>query len=221
MPTFILPAYTNFERVDISEFGNCSGYIPHTGAQVNHRMVVLQKKCIEPLGESKSDYEIFRMFAERLGIGPIFTMGGMDEYAWVKKYFYATDLPKIISWEDFEEKGYVVIPFPKDHKSTPAMRWFAEGREKDTPDWGPHPGRHRRPQGSADDHRGRSSSCRAASRGSKKVATSIPSGRSWARNTSRRGRVTARRATPRTPCRWSRRIRGSAFTPWATPRRVG
>jgi molybdopterin guanine dinucleotide-containing S/N-oxide reductase-like protein len=135
----ILPACTNFERWDISEFANCSGYIPHTGAQVNHRMAILQKKCIEPLGESKSDYEIFRMFAERLGIGEIFTMGGKDEYAWVKEYFYATDLPQIISWERFEEKGYVCIPFPKDHKPTPAMRWFAEGRVKDTPDWGPHP----------------------------------------------------------------------------------
>ena len=31
------------------------------------------------------------------------------------------------------------MPFPKDHKSTPAMRWFAEDRERDTPDWGPHP----------------------------------------------------------------------------------
>ncbi len=135
----ILPACTNFERWDISEFANCSGYIPHTASQCNYRIVTLQKKCIEPLGESKSDYNIFRMFAERLGIEPIFTMGGKDEYQWVKDYFHATDLPKIISWEEFEEKGYVVIPFPKDHKSTPAMRWFAEGRVKDTPDWGPHP----------------------------------------------------------------------------------
>jgi trimethylamine-N-oxide reductase (cytochrome c) len=135
----ILPACTNFERWDISEFANCSGYIPHTATQCNHRIVVFQKKCIEPLGESKSDYEIFRMFAERLGIGPIFTMGGKDEYEWVKDYFYATDLPKIITWDEFEKKGYVVVPFPKDHRSTPAMRWFAEGRVRDTPDWGPHP----------------------------------------------------------------------------------
>ena len=77
----ILPACTNFERWDISEFANCSGYIPHTGTQTNHRMIVLQKKCIEPLGESKSDYEIFALFAERLGIGEIFTMGGKDEYS--------------------------------------------------------------------------------------------------------------------------------------------
>jgi molybdopterin guanine dinucleotide-containing S/N-oxide reductase-like protein len=135
----ILPACTNFERWDISEFANCSGYIPDTFIQCNHRVIVLQKKCIEPLGESKSDYEIFRMFSERLGIGDIFTMGGKSEYDWVKDYFYATDLPKNITWEEFEKKGYYVVPFPKDHKSTPAMRWFAEGRKKDTPDWGPFP----------------------------------------------------------------------------------
>jgi molybdopterin guanine dinucleotide-containing S/N-oxide reductase-like protein len=136
----ILPACTNFERWDISEFANCSGYIPDNFHQTNHRVIVLQKKCIEPLGESKSDYEIFRMFSERLGIEEIFTMGGKDEYDWVKDYFHATDLPNNITWEEFEKKGYYVVPFPKDHKSTPAMRWFAEGRKKDTPDWGPAPG---------------------------------------------------------------------------------
>jgi anaerobic selenocysteine-containing dehydrogenase len=31
------------------------------------------------------------------------------------------------------------VPFPADYKPTPALRWFAEGRPKDTPDWGPHP----------------------------------------------------------------------------------
>jgi trimethylamine-N-oxide reductase (cytochrome c) len=41
----------------------------------------------------------------------------------------------LISWKDFEKKGYVVVPFPEDHKSTPALRWFAEDRVRDTPDW--------------------------------------------------------------------------------------
>ena len=56
----ILPACTNFERWDISEFANCSGYIPDTpGPDATTAWSSLQKKCIEPLGESKSDYEIF------------------------------------------------------------------------------------------------------------------------------------------------------------------
>ena len=50
----ILPACTNFERWDISEFANCSGYIPDTYGQCNHRVISLQAKCIEPVGESPS-----------------------------------------------------------------------------------------------------------------------------------------------------------------------
>ena len=73
-------------------------------------------------------------------MGDVFTEGGMDELDWCKAYFDATDLPKITTWEEFEEKGYVVVPFPDDYKSTPAMRWFAEDRKRDTPDWGPRPG---------------------------------------------------------------------------------
>ncbi|MFH0916538.1 MAG: molybdopterin-dependent oxidoreductase [bacterium] len=134
----ILPACTNFERWDISEFANCSGYIPDTFTQTNHRVITLQHKCIEPLGESKSDYDIFAELAKRLDIHDAYTMG-KSEYDWVKDYFHATDLPKNITWEEFEKKGYYVVPFPKDHESTPALRWFAEDRKRDTSDWGPAP----------------------------------------------------------------------------------
>ena len=133
----ILPACTNFERWDIGEWANCSGYIPHCHYTVNHRTIVLQKKCIEPLGESKADYDIFATVAERLGFYEKFTEGGLTELDWVKKLFQLTDLPKYISWEEFEKKGYFVVPLPKPYKSTPSLRWFAEGRKKDTPDWGP------------------------------------------------------------------------------------
>ncbi len=133
----ILPSCTNFERWDIGEWANCSGYIPHTSYQTNHRVIVLEKKCIEPLGESKSDYEIFAMVADRLGFYDKFTEGGMTELAQVKRHYEVSDLPKYISWEDFQKKGYFVVPFPDDYKPTPALRWFAENRHRDTPDWGP------------------------------------------------------------------------------------
>jgi trimethylamine-N-oxide reductase (cytochrome c) len=42
-----------------------------------------------------------------------------------------------MTWEAFEQKGYFVVPLPADYKPTPAMRWFAENRTKDTPDPGP------------------------------------------------------------------------------------
>lgn len=135
----VLPACTNFERWDISEFANCSGYIADSYTQVNHRVITLQKKCVEPLGESKSDYEIFALLAKKLGIYEAYTEGGLTELDWVKMVFEASDLPKFISWDDFFGKGYFVVPMPKDYKPTPGLRWFAEDREKDTPDWGPPP----------------------------------------------------------------------------------
>jgi len=133
----VLPACHNFERWDIGEWAHCSGYIPHSSYATNHRTVVFQKKCIEPQGESKADYEIFAMVAKRLGFYDKFTEGGMTDLDWVKRMFEVSDLPKFISWEEFEKKGYFIIPVPKPYKSTPALRWFAEGRKKDTADWGP------------------------------------------------------------------------------------
>lgn len=55
----LLPACTNFERWDISEWANAGGYGQGTFCQLNHRVITMQHRCIEPLGESKSDYEIF------------------------------------------------------------------------------------------------------------------------------------------------------------------
>jgi trimethylamine-N-oxide reductase (cytochrome c) len=136
----ILPACTNFERWDISEWANCSGYIPDSYTMCNHRVIVLQKKCIEPLGVSKSDYQIFAELAKRLGVWEIFTDGGKTELDWVRQSFGASDLPQRLSWDEFFRKGYYVVPpRPREHKSTPAWRWFAEDRVRDTPDWGPHP----------------------------------------------------------------------------------
>ena len=133
----ILPACTNFERWDIGEWANCSGYIPHSSTGTNRRVIVFQKKCIEPLGESKSDYEIFAMVARRLGFYEKFTEGGKSDLDWVKRMFAGTDISKYITWEQFEKKGYFVVPLPKNYQPTPALRWFAESRKRDTPDWGP------------------------------------------------------------------------------------
>jgi len=128
----ILPACTNFERWDISEFANCAGYIPGSFSMANSRMISLQMKCVEPEGESLPDYEIFRLIAQRLGIeGPF--AEGKTEFEWVKQLFHATDLPKLITWEKFLEKGYVVVPDNPTRPRCTAFRWFAEGREQDAP----------------------------------------------------------------------------------------
>lgn len=131
----ILPACTSFERHDISEWGNSGGYIHHNTDQVNHRVVVMQHKCIEPLGESKSDYQIFLDILSRLGLGPMFSEG-CSELDWCKRVFEGSDLPKYVSWQEFVKKGYFVLPAP-EVRDPPYMRWFAEGRAKDVPE--PHP----------------------------------------------------------------------------------
>jgi molybdopterin guanine dinucleotide-containing S/N-oxide reductase-like protein len=130
----ILPACTNLERNDISEFSAAGGYGGHND-NVNYRVVVLQNKCIEPLYESKSDYEIFSLLAERLGLREEFTEGKTEE-DWAKALFEISDVAKYISWEEFKKKGYYVISVPEDYKPRPAMRWFYEGRPCDTPDPG-------------------------------------------------------------------------------------
>ncbi|NTU60656.1 MAG: molybdopterin-dependent oxidoreductase, partial [Deltaproteobacteria bacterium] len=114
----ILPACTNFERWDISEFANCGGYIQHSFNQCNHRVAVMQHKCIEPLGESKSDFQIFLELAQRLGFGMVFSEG-VTEYDWCRRLFDATDLPKVTTWEEFLQRGYYVVPPPKEALRAP------------------------------------------------------------------------------------------------------
>jgi len=130
----ILPACTNLERNDIAEFSNCGYMSPDTTSSCNHRIIVYQQKCIEPVGESRSDYQIFADLAERMGIREEYTEGRSEE-DWIKKMFDWSDLPKSMSYEEFKKKGYFLVPLPKPYKSTPALRWFYEGRECDTPDF--------------------------------------------------------------------------------------
>jgi molybdopterin guanine dinucleotide-containing S/N-oxide reductase-like protein len=130
----ILPACTNFERNDIAEWGEPGGYLKWGTTGSNYRVITLQQKCIEPLGESRSDYWIFSQVAKRLGVWDEFSDGGKSEEDWIRAYFDISDLPKHISWEELKEKGYYVIPAPEPYTSTPAFRWFYEGRDCDTPD---------------------------------------------------------------------------------------
>ena len=133
----ILPVCTNFERWDISEWSGVSGFAHHLQTQLNHRVIVLQHKCIEPLGESKSDYQIFVALTQRLGLGAYYSEG-MSDLDWVQRIFKASDLPAHISWKKFMRRGYFVVPSPPERLRAPvAFRWFYEGRKKDVPE--PHP----------------------------------------------------------------------------------
>jgi len=131
----ILPACTQLERDDVGEWGAAGGYTVHASSGCNFRIIVRQQKCIEPLWESKSDYEIFFLLADRLGKKELYTEG-KTELDWVKAFFDISDLPKYISWEEFDRKGYFIANIAEDYKATPSLRWFYEGRDCDTPDLG-------------------------------------------------------------------------------------
>ena len=135
----ILPACTNFERWDIGEAASCGGYIDRSFLQNNYRVIFVQHKCIEPLGESKSDFDIFQEIANRLGLWQVFSEGN-SQYDWVKRQYEASDMVKIMPWSKFIKKGYYVVPpLPENRRDPVAMNWYAEGRKKDTPEITPIP----------------------------------------------------------------------------------
>ncbi|WP_205520634.1 molybdopterin-dependent oxidoreductase [Tropicibacter sp. Alg240-R139] len=139
----ILPACTSMERWDIGEWANANGFIPHNHTQVNHRVIAVQHKCIEPLGESRSDYNIFLSIAKRLGLGMYFSEG-MSELDWVQRIFESSDLAKEISFKKLLKQGYYVVPNPPEsERTTVANRWYYEGREKDVPETMPLPSEYR------------------------------------------------------------------------------
>ena len=86
-----------------------------------------EQKCIEPLWESKSDYEIFALVAEKLGLRDQYTDGGKTELDWVKDFFDISDLPKEVSWEEFNRKGYHIININDDYKPTPGAALVLRG----------------------------------------------------------------------------------------------
>jgi trimethylamine-N-oxide reductase (cytochrome c) len=136
----ILPACTNFERWDIGEWAQAGGYAHHNFNQLNHRVIVLQHKCIEPLGESRSDFLIFRDLAARLGLGSYFSEA-KTELQWCREIFLSSDLPRHITWKQFLRRGYFVVPpeAKPEHRTPVSWRWFAEGRKKDVPEPSPLP----------------------------------------------------------------------------------
>ena len=130
----ILPACTNLERNDLGEWSVGGGYTTHAHIGNNWRVIVREQKCIEPLGESKSDYEIFSLVADKLGWGEKYTEGKTED-DWAEAYWNLSELSKRCSWEEFNKKGYYIVPVPEDYEEHPAFRWYYEDRDCDTQDY--------------------------------------------------------------------------------------
>ncbi len=105
----ILPASTKFEQEDIQS--------DIMGGQV--RLIFKERKCVEPIGESRSDYEIVCMIAEKLGLLKEYT-GGITVEQLIRSSYENSGIKPMISYEEFDEKEYFVIPTDADWKKYPA-----------------------------------------------------------------------------------------------------
>jgi len=101
----VLPATTSFERNDI-------------GGATRDPFFLAMHKAIEPVGAARSDFEIFRVLAGRLGFAEDFTEG-RDEMGWLRHLYeldrqqaarHAIELP---DFETFWARGHVALPVPE------------------------------------------------------------------------------------------------------------
>lgn len=99
----VLPACTPFERNDIDAYGSYS-----------NRGVLAMHKFVDPLYDSRSDFEIFRDLCRRFGKEKEYSRG-MGEMEWVEKLYNDCrsenqgkfDMPE---FAEFWKKGYVLFP---------------------------------------------------------------------------------------------------------------
>jgi molybdopterin guanine dinucleotide-containing S/N-oxide reductase-like protein len=117
----ILPANTLMEVDDIVT--NVRQGIPQPN-------IMIQDKAIEPIGESKSDFEIVLEVAKKVGLEQELTEGltipEMQERIWGHM-----GGEKLVSWEELQEKKYWMYSTAEDWKSDPpGFRQFHDDPEK-------------------------------------------------------------------------------------------
>ena len=115
----ILPVSTKLEEEDIAT-DNMSG---------QYRILLHEGKCIEPIGESKSDYEIVCLIAEKLGLLQEYTQGKTVKEL-IKNGFAGSGVQNLTSFKEFQEKGYFVVPTDPEWKKYPVgLRKFYDDPE--------------------------------------------------------------------------------------------
>ncbi|MEJ2040274.1 MAG: molybdopterin dinucleotide binding domain-containing protein, partial [Desulfosarcinaceae bacterium] len=104
--------------------------VTNTRQGTQHHSIVLMEKAIEPVGESRSDYEAVLEVAKKLGKEQEFSEGKTISDL-QKEVFQNMDLQKMISWEKFQENQYVVLPTAEDwEEDVVGLRRFYEDPDK-------------------------------------------------------------------------------------------
>lgn len=101
----LLPANTKFEERDI----NCDI------SSGNYNVVMIEDQCIDPIGESKSDYECVLAVAEKIDeltgsdlVQKLTNGESVDDK--IKRGFLASGIEDRLSFEEFNEKECYIIP---------------------------------------------------------------------------------------------------------------
>ncbi len=106
----VLPVTTSFERNDIEL---CGAY--------SQRYIVAMRKAIDPVGESRSDYDITTALAQRLGFKDKFTER-KNEMDWVRSFYAQAQKAakplgvKMPAFDAFWQAGFTEFPIPADAK---------------------------------------------------------------------------------------------------------
>ncbi len=123
----VLPACTTFERNDIDAYGSYSC-----------RGVIAMQKCIDPLFNSRPDFEIFRELTKRFSRDAEYTRG-MNEMQWVEHLYEecrkenARKNFPMPAFAEFWKKGYHLFPDGAGMVSHSAFREDAELNALGTP----------------------------------------------------------------------------------------
>ncbi len=121
----ILPVSTKYEEEDLGYDSTCGAY----------QTYFYENQCIDPIGESVSDYEVVCEVAKKLGLYEVYS-GNTPVPERIELSYECngvTDMP----FEEFKEKQYVVLPTDPDWDKRPtALSEFYADPEKhplDTP----------------------------------------------------------------------------------------
>jgi trimethylamine-N-oxide reductase (cytochrome c) len=113
----ILPSNTTMEVDDI---------VTNTRQGVQFQSIMLMEKACEPIGESKTDFEVVMEVAKKMGKYDEINQG-LNSEDLKKMVFENMGVDKFMSWEEFKEKKYFVFPTAKDwEKDVSFWRKFYE-----------------------------------------------------------------------------------------------
>jgi biotin/methionine sulfoxide reductase len=108
----VLPATTPWERNDIGRAGS-------------DPFIIAMSKIVSPVGNARSDYEIFSGLAQRLNVSDSFTEG-RNEREWLEHLYdrfrqqIADSGLTLLGFDEFWEAGYIELPIEgSEHASIP------------------------------------------------------------------------------------------------------